>query len=177
MMLASAAVTGLCGLLAGLHLQDRRYRKLLHRMQIESGDQSLQLLETRKHLRTLASHLKMNLSKDQTIRHLKQKQRSLLTQIDQHSLQARRKEKEHYIETANIKLELIETKIALNKLQTSANRPEQFIRTPANDVNHISSDLQILLRNAGIQKVHQIAALSRHDIDRLAGQRGGVPAK
>ncbi len=79
----AAVIAGLCGVFIGWRWQDRRYQKLVSQLQLESGDQSLKLLETRKHLRTISSHLKASISKDQTIRQLKRKQRSLLKRIDQ----------------------------------------------------------------------------------------------
>lgn len=167
----AAVIAGLCGVFIGWRWQDRRYQKLVSQLQLESGDQSLKLLETRKHLRTISSHLKASISKDQTIRQLKRKQRSLLKRIDQQTLQARRQEKAHYIELAKIKLELIETKLADGVSTETAAKNSTAEPARSND------DLKKLLRHAGIQKMQQIASLSRRDIDRLASQKESVSAE
>jgi len=155
-------------------------------MEQESSSRSLELLETRQHLRKISGHLKNSLNKDKLIRQLRRKSKNLQKDFDQHVAEAKRQEKAHYIETAKIKLELIET-----RSQSRTPKPSVFTQANGTDIHRstdkiltksvnynrynesfgeITGDLQLLLEQAGIKHVKQLAGLSKQEIAQLADQ-------
>ena len=189
----TAVIACLLGVVIGWRFRTRHYLAYLNEIEEESGARSLELLETRQHLRKISGHLETSLKKDKTIRQLRRKQKQLQKEIDLHVLKARRREKAHFIQTAKIKLELIEARMQPgkghlpNEVRSGNGRhtsrrahsgngaiaDNKLTHTDIADVTEkdfgeLTDELQGLLRQAGISRVRQLAGLSRQEIDQLA---------
>lgn len=214
-VLVVAVVACILGIVIGWRIGMRRYYRFLIDVEHETGARSLELLETRQHLRKISAHLKINLKKDKTIRQLKSKQKSILRKFNQQTDHTRRQEKAHFIQTAKIKLELIEARLQngqpanldTNGVQhngyadtsskeyangnsddnyLTAEHPDSTSTSPATlssatissankdfgqqDFGQLNNELQLLLKKAGINRVRQLANLSKQDIDQLTKQ-------
>lgn len=146
----------------------------------ERNRSSLEVLETRKHVRTLSQHVKASLPAKKELSRLQSALVSAQEKINQQKRYLKAQEKAHFIESADLKLALIEARTSLSDV--NRRRPAKPLRQASNvaelcELQDVHPRIRANLKTAGIRDLEQLAALNNNEIDSLSHGIALVPVK
>jgi len=167
-----AALGLIIGLVAGWHLGARQLKRKLKTSLAERNHNSLQLLETRKHVKTLSAHVKSSLATRQKQVTLRNRIDQAQDKINQQKRYMAAQEKAHFIENAKLKLALLEARLPAQ--EATKLRPAKPLRNTGthedqqNSFRDAHPRIRAKLEAAGVSSIKQLASLSANDIEALA---------